>query len=283
MTGAQATEPTHRKQPTSWWQWPAPLPCLHASGNDRGSEHVREDPRSHSMLRLLDAAGFLNITYAHLAHPGLVEAGRRLCTAAASFMLDAHTSLATRLWTKPHDLWNGTIANTLMTKERGFLCIYADDVGPHGLLWKRASALRMDDPLTGDFVAGGPWLVLGACEKDLAGTVHLSAGLAQAVFSAAIPFPVQSSLERRALAVLVALCERFEARGFDTIITRSLENDRLGDIITLRLAHCSYPAIEAAFTCNGERAGATRGARLITEANLQDHTWLSTLEQQLSV
>lgn len=282
MTKAHTNGPAFVEPSTSCWEWPDPLPCLHAASNHLGSEQETDDPRSHSMLRLLDAAGFLQITCSHLAHPGLDEAGTRLCKAAASFMLDAHTSLATRLWTKPHDLWNGTIANILTTTKRGFICIYADDAGPNGLFWKRATNLRLDDPLTGNFVAGGPWLVLGACEKDWTGTVRLSAGVAQAVVSAAIPFPVQSSLERRALVVLVALCERFEARGFDTNITRSLANERLGDIITLRLTHCSYPTIEATFTCKAEIAAANKRACLITEANIKGHTWLNKLYQQLS-
>lgn len=245
--------------------------------------HAANSQGAH-LLALCAQAGLLDISWEHLAHPGLEETGRRLRKAAAHFSLAPGIGLEDWFWTRPQDLWDRQIAkqferyqNPSRTCPPGFLCIFAQDAGPRGVFWQNASPVLMRDTLGGNFATGGPYIALLRCEADWTGRVNVIDGYVQPVHSASVAFPVNCALERTAVAMLLKVAERLDNAGLDMKVSRALKREGLADDISICLSRQNHVLREIAFTCADIHHDSHREIYKVTPEKLEDHTFLNWL------
>lgn len=236
------------------------------------------------LLALCKLAGLLDISWQHLAHPGLEETGQRLRKAAARFSLAPGIGLEDWFWTSPQDLWEGKIARQFesypgpsKTCPPGFLCIFAQDASPRGVFWQKARPLLLRDKLYGNFETGGPYMALLRCEADWTGRVDVIDGYVQPVHSAHVPFPVTCALERTVAAMLLKVAERLDDGGLDMKVSRALGHQGPDDYISICLSRQNHVLRKIALTCADIPNDSHREIYKVTQAKLEDHTFLNWL------
>ncbi|EPR11061.1 hypothetical protein M527_03035 [Sphingobium indicum IP26] len=173
----------------------------------------------------------------------LTDEMERIREAAQHFHASPGVALRQVLWTRSGPYWNGEIAAELARQPAceqptGFVLLFARDFSRRAVLLGHAQPFVVDKEIVGNREAGGPYLVLIACELDPTGRAVASIGYAQPVLSGHHFMPVASPFERDVLTALVALQRKLDCQGIDCTITRPFEEaeERFSD--RLDLAFC---------------------------------------------
>jgi hypothetical protein len=183
-----------------------------------------------ALLELLAASLRNRIDPIRSAQADLTVEFEAIGKAARTFQLDDGQALADIFWTAPSAIWNGTVARTLRQRQVsskgrhnvGYLALFCQDASPRILFWSNASPLRLHEPITGTFVAGGPYLVLVQCSLGLRGELTTQGGFAQSVFKHDCFLPVSAGAERDLLGILLALQDRLDNHGWVLTIGRRI-------------------------------------------------------------
>ena len=241
------------------------------------------------LFDLMDAGGCTRIDAQRRAQDLLGHQFEAMVAAAGEFELDGAGNLADVLWTSPAVLRDGTMTRALAWDRQcnpglppsGFLLMFADEVNSRAVYSRRASPLTVADGIDGNFIPGGPYLVLVECRPDPFGMVRAYRGFAQPVLGTSSFMPVRSGFERELLSVLLAVQERIEEGCASAVIDRRRSHCGFATAIGIATSAPGMPTRKAWVQCGPDGPDSATGTFCATPDSLLNGALVAWLLQHL--